>query len=182
MAKEIWPAADFLLIEANPVHQPALDLTCRRFGWSYELSMAGASDGEAAVSFHKDNPFQGIELGDCGSTVRVPTTTIDRQARERKPRKPYLLKFDTHGAELPILQGAVSVLADTQAIIMECYGWRQGANSLRFWEMASYLEWVGFRPTDMADLLRRPYDNRLCQMDVLFERVTAPGMNSPRYT
>ena len=182
MAKPRWPSANYFLVEANPVFLPDLRAVCtsdQKF--KHVLALAGASDGRARCQFNKENPFQGIDLGDLPNNEVVDAVTIDSQVREKKLAGPYLLKFDVHGHELAILQGAQATLLDTCAIIMEVYVWRQCVGSLRFWEMCSYLEYLGFRCTDLCEPLYRPYDGRLSQVDMLFERTDAPKMDSPRW-
>ena len=183
MAYPHWPKARYFLIEANPVFKSNLRAVCENNpAFDYVVALAGASDGMATCHFNKDNPFQGIVLGDSPDGEVVESTTVDNQVRKKNLAGPYLLKFDVHGHELAILQGAVTTLLNTCAVIMEVYGWRQCVGSLRFWEMCAYLEYLGFRCTDLCDPLYRPYDNRLSQVDMLFERTNAPGMNSSRWT
>lgn len=182
MAQPSWPDAHYFLVEANPVFLPDLRTVCeenQRF--DYVSALAGASDGKATCRFNKENPFQGVLLGDSPEGEPVDTITIDSQVRQKNLTGPYLLKFDVHEHELAILQGAQSTLLDTCAIVMEIYVWRQCVGSLRFWEMCTYLEYLGFRPTDLCDPLYRPFDGRLSQIDVLFERIDAPGMDSSRW-
>jgi FkbM family methyltransferase len=182
MARPHWPDAHYLLVEANPVFLPDLHTLCEKNQeFDHVSALAGASDGEAACQFNKENPFQGILLGDSPEGELVSAITIDSQVREKNLKGPYLLKFDVHGHELAILQGAQKTLLNTCAIIMEVYVWRQGVGSLRFWEMCSYLEYLGFRCADLCEPLYRPYDGRLSQVDMLFERIDAPGMDTSRW-
>jgi FkbM family methyltransferase len=179
MAKKVWPSAKFLLVEANPVFEDNLKAYCKLSGASYSLSLAGANSGLAACGFCEENPYQGVDLTENSSLVTVET--IDKLLDDRGLPGPYLLKFDVHGHEIPILWGARETLKDTGAIVMEVYGWRQGHGSLRFWEMCSYLEGLGFGSSDLCEPLYRPYDGRLSQVDMAFERLSAPGMNTSRY-
>lgn len=183
MAESTWPDARYFLIEANPVFDSDLEVLCKRDArFDYVLGLAGAADGKARCQFNEENPFQGIALGSQPNGIFVDAVTVDAQVRVRRLPAPYLLKFDVHGHELAILQGAQTTLLDTCAVVMEVYGWRQCVGSLRFWEMCSYLEYLGFRCTDLCEPLYRPYDGRLSQVDMLFERSDAPGMDSPRWT
>lgn len=182
MAQPFWPGARYFLIEANPVFVPDLETVCkdsRRF--SYVSALAGASDGKAKCKFNKENPFQGVHLGDFSDSEQIDSVTVDSQVRERKLSGPFLLKLDVHGHELPILHGAQTTLLDTSAIVMEVYCWRQCVGSLRFWEMCSYLEYLGFGCTDFCEPLYRPLDGRLSQVDMLFERTDSPGMDTSRW-
>jgi hypothetical protein len=81
---------------------------------------------------------------------------------------PYLLKFDTHGYELPILSGSIGAIKNTTAIIMETYNFKLTPASLRFHEMCAHLEDLGFRPADIADPMLRLHDEAFWQVDFLF--------------
>lgn len=180
MASAVWPRSDYLLVEANPTFETALRRTCAKNSrFSYKMVLAAASAGEASCKFHDDNPYQGVDFGTGPGARLVPTATIDELVQGFP--SPYLVKLDVHGQELPILQGATKVLADACAVVVEVYCWRQCTGSLRFWELCQYMEWLGFRPSDLTDPLYRPYDGRLSQVDMLFERIDAVGMNTSRY-
>ena len=87
---------------------------------------------------------------------------------------PYLLKFDTHGFELPILNGAARTLAETEVIVMECYNFRIGPHALTFDEMCRHLGERGFRCIDLVEPMHRPRDDSFWQMDLVFVRQTRP--------
>lgn len=81
-----------------------------------------------------------------------------------------MLKFDTHGFEVPILKGAARTLQDTRYIVMEVYNYRHVEGTLLFYEMCALLDGMGFRCFNMADPLQRPLDGCLWQMDFFFAR------------
>jgi FkbM family methyltransferase len=182
MASTSWPDARYHLLEANPVFRPRLEEACRRRpGFSFTMALIGEEKSRVPCQFNLENPYQGIDLGDGPGSVLIDTTTVDAEVHDQDLPPPYLLKFDVHGHETAILEGCPSTLPETCAIVMEVYTWRQGVRSLRFWEMCSHLEKLGFLPTDVCEPLYRPYDGRLCQVDMLFERSDAPGMSTSRY-
>lgn len=78
------------------------------------------------------------------------------------------LKLDTHGFEIPILEGASQVLKETAVIIIECYNFRIAPECLLFFEMCDYLGKLGFRCIDLVDPFNRPYDQSFWQMDLVF--------------
>ena len=180
---EVWPDARLLCIEANPAHLPGLRAFCEKTpGAEYALELAGAAVGMAYVRYNQQDAFQGIDLmGICGGDG-VTVTTVDEEIRRRDMPGPYLLKFDTHGHELAILEGAAQTLPNVCAIVMEVYSYPPCAGALRHWEMCRHLETLGFLSTDICDPLWRPRDGRLHQVDMLFERATASGMDSGDYT
>jgi hypothetical protein len=102
----------------------------------------------------------------------VPSRTVDALVAEHALAPPYLLKFDTHGSERAILDGAAATLAETAAIVMEVYNF---ARFERFPGLCQRLEAEGFLPVDLADPMLRAADAHvLTQMDLFFQRADAP--------
>jgi hypothetical protein len=108
-------------------------------------------------------------------------TTVDNEVSSRAWTGPYLLKFDTHGFELPILKGALKTLQDTAVVVMECYNFRIAPECLTFHEMCAYLGGLGFRCIDLVDPMYRPHDDALWQMDLVFLRQTRPEFTYTEY-
>ena len=169
------PHNRYLLIEAQSVHEPGLRDYCRRHpNAEYVLAAAGEQRGE--IFFDASEPFSGQASVTGGSPahVRVPVTTLDAEVASRKLPGPYLLKFDTHGFEVPILRGAAETLRRTEVIVMECYNFRISPECLTFDEMCRYLGERGFRCIDLIEPLYRPRDNSFWQMDLVFVRNDRP--------
>ena len=177
-----FPAAQYLLIEAQQVHQAAL----RRFAAvhpnsSFVIAAAGACSG--TLHFDADDPFGGQASIDRRSDqeIEVASVSIDDVVDERGLRGPFLLKLDTHGFEVPILDGAVRTLAETTAVIMECYNFRIAPSSLLFNEMCDRMRKIGFRCIDLCNPMFRERDGVLWQMDLVFAREDRPEFCNNRY-
>jgi FkbM family methyltransferase len=170
-ARQFFPPCQYLLIEAQPVHEPALADYCGRNSDShYVLAAAGAAAGQ--INFDAADP-QGGQASHkpfAHHNLVVPVTTVDAEVERLRLPGPYLLKLDTHGFEVPILQGAVRTLPAVAAIVMECYNFRIAPEALLFHEMCARLAEAGFRCLDLADVLHRPYDGVFWQMDMAFVR------------
>jgi FkbM family methyltransferase len=182
IARPCFPDARLLMIEANPVHEPALrTFTSRVPGSEYVLCAAGDAVGE--LYFDASDPFGGLAGvdGAGGKTIKVPATTVDREVQRLGLPGPYLLKLDTHGYELPILRGAAATLAQASLLVIEVYNFTVTPGSLRFWEMCQHLAPLGFRPIDVCDLLYRPKDGAFWQCDMLFVRADRPEFDSSTY-
>jgi FkbM family methyltransferase len=177
-----FPACQYLLIEAQPVHEPALREFCARHD-NARFVLAAAGEKAGHIYFDAADPFSGQASSTRTSTanVRLPVTTVDQELNVRKLGGPYLLKFDTHGFELPILQGAANTLAETEVIVMECYNFRIAPECLTFDEMCRHLAGLGFRCVDLVDPMHRPYDDAFWQMDLVFVRRTRPEFSYLEY-
>ncbi|MEI6332911.1 MAG: FkbM family methyltransferase [Pseudanabaena sp. ELA645] len=165
-----FPQCQYLLIEANPIHEKALNqFTNQHQNVQFVLAAAGASSGQ--IYFDAGDPWGGqasYTPYPSSNNIEVPVTTIDQQIQSKLLAGPYLLKLDTHGFEIPILKGASQVLKETDVIIIECYNFRIAPECLLFFEMCDYLGKLGFRCIDLVDPFNRPYDQSFWQMDLVF--------------
>ncbi len=180
-AQRYFPHTHALLIEANPYHHEALEQFCmNRSNVGYILAAAGDKTGE--IFFDAKNPLggQASHVNRQGD-IRVPVTTVDVEVAQRHLTPPFLLKLDTHGFEVPILEGARTALQSTNLIVIETYNFQLTAESLRFYEMCSYLEDRGFRPIDVCDILFRPADKALWQFDLIFARADRDEFQNNTY-
>jgi FkbM family methyltransferase len=169
-----FPTASFLAVEPLRERQEALERLRRRHrNFDYALCAAGETDG-SQVTLDVAGDLDGSTVGGQGGSPRcVPVTTVDALVAKHRLDGPFLLKFDTHGYELPILAGARETLASTSVIVMEVYNFQITEHALRFPAMCAHLEGLGFRCCDIAGLLLRRYDRSFWQMDLLFARSDA---------
>lgn len=171
-AKLFYSDAFFLLIEAQPVHELSLRAyKDRNINVEYVLAAAGDIVGE--TYFDANDPFGGLALkkpSDKPTIIKTPMTTVDVEVNTRKLPRPYLIKLDTHGFEVPILQGARETLKHTAIICVETYNFITCEECLRFPDMCRFLEERGFLPIGLCNPLFRPRDEVLWQMDLIFAR------------
>lgn len=183
LAKQFFPEAFYFLIEANHVHEPDL-ATFKSNNSKVDYVIVAAGDSSGEIYFDAQDPFGG-QASHSPSTpddVIVPMTTIDKQVTQKSLSPPFLLKLDTHGFEIPILNGANHTLKNTNLIIIETYNFKLAPDCLRFWEICHHMELHGFRPIDFCDPMRRPKDQALWQMDILFIPCTNQEFESNSYS
>jgi FkbM family methyltransferase len=164
-----FPLCQYLLIEAQPVHETALRQFCSaRQNTQCVLAAAGETLGQ--INFDTADPFggQASHTPYAAHNITVPMTSIDHEIESRQLEGPYLMKLDTHGYEVPILKGARQTLLATEVIVMECYNFRIAPECLLFYEMCEHLKGLGFRCIDMIGPLFRVHDDVLWQMDLVF--------------
>lgn len=179
-----YPDAHYVLIEAQ---EQAHGDDLRSFAAVHPQCtpvFAAAGDHQGTIHFNTTDARGGLarETPFAPDVDReVPLTTVDHAVREACAPGPYLLKIDTHGYELPILAGATHVLSQCELIVMEVYNFTIAENMLRFAEMATHMETLDFRVLDIIDVLRRPDDGVLWQMDLVFARADRPEFSSSTY-
>ncbi len=180
-ARRHFPAARYLLFEPLAERQSALAHLKTRHGFDTVAAVAGAAPG--SVEFAVDPALDGSGVAPAGAsgTRNVPVETIDRAVAVRKLPGPFGIKLDTHGYEIPVLDGATQTLAEASLLIIEAYNFSLAPGCLRFHELCARLESLGFRCCDAADLMRRPGDGVLWQMDLAFAPASNAVFASNRY-
>jgi FkbM family methyltransferase len=115
-----FPKCEYLLIEAQPTHKHALEQLSKEHK-NIDFALAAAGEAAGHIYFDVSVPLGGLAsyTPNSSNNIQVPVTTIDDEIQSRNLSGPYLIKFDTHGFEIPILKGASKALALTDVIIME---------------------------------------------------------------
>lgn len=177
-----FPRAHYLLVEANPVHRDALVDFCRANQTAdFVLKAAGDSVGE--TYFDDSDPFGGVASKEKtnGAKTVLPVTTLDHEVEARRLPGPYMVKLDTHGFEVPILNGARNVIRDANLVIIETYVFRLQDHSLLFWEMCAFMHDLGFGVIDVSEPLWRQHDGALWQFDLFFIPMSRKEHSYNRY-
>jgi FkbM family methyltransferase len=181
MSMKLFPRARFIGVDPLAEREPELKrLKERRPRFDYILCVAGESDNDT-VDLAVTDDLDGSTVGGAGRVRKVPSHSIDEIVKIKQCEGPFILKFDTHGFEVPILKGASKTLEDTRYIVMEVYNYRHVEGTLLFHEMCALLEGMGFRCFNMADQLQRPLDGCLWQMDLFFARKDDECFRSSNY-
>ena len=181
-ARPHFPDARFLLIE--PLRERVAELEVLRAADSrieFVSAVAGADAGETTFNVTDDLDGSGVADAPGSASRTVPVTTIDGEVTRRELPGPYFIKLDTHGYEMPILEGARSALAKTALLMIEVYNFQLTEGCLRFPQLCAQMEELGFLPCDAVEPIRRPDDLALWQMDIVFARKDAPMFSRKTY-
>lgn len=177
-----FPNCDYFLVEARREHEPALKtLVAEQARVSYAI--CAAADQPGTVHFHAGDLFGGLAAHTAFSEhdIVVPARTLDELAATHALRPSFLLKLDTHGFEVPILNGGAHVLGQASVVVIEAYNHRMGFDNLLFSELCAFMAARGFRCLDLFDPLYRPHDGSFWQADLAFARADWPGFRHPAY-
>jgi FkbM family methyltransferase len=181
-AMQYYPEAFYYLIDAQSQHEAALAGFKRRHKQSnYLISAVGDTEGE--IFFDSQDLFGGVASHQAGGEgyTRVPVTTIDSLVSRHNLQGPFLIKLDTHGFEVPILNGAARTLPKANLVIIETYNFQVTADSLLFYEMCLYMKEQGFRCIDISEPMFRKKDRAFWQIDLFFIPAAHPAFQSNSY-
>lgn len=163
------PNANYLLFEAQTPYVPRLDLFKEQYK-NVDYILAAAGHREGMIYFDNSVLFGGLASDKpfAENCIEVPVVKVDNEVAKKNLSGPYLIKLDTHGFEVPILEGAAETLKKANLVIIEAYNYQLTEDSLKFYELCEYMKSKGFSPIEMVDLMIRKHDNSLWQMDIFF--------------
>ncbi len=168
----VWDEANLLLFEPLEERKEVLTSLQSRLKNKIFLAFAACGREESEVTFQVSDDLDGsgiaIDDKSAEGARKVKLTSIDIQVGQNGLVPPFAIKLDTHGFEIPILEGAEETLKNTVFVIIECYGFYIAPGSLLFWQMCQRMEEYGFRLFDIVDTMRRPGDNAFWQCDAFF--------------
>jgi FkbM family methyltransferase len=182
VARKYFPHAYCLLIEAQEGHRKALEKVKSRYN-RFDYVMAAAGNQKGAIFFDASDLFGGIASDTPAGNhcIKVPMVKVDEEVSRKNLSPPYLLKLDTHGFELPILEGAINTLESASLVVIESYNFKLTTDSLKFYEMCAYMESKGFSCVDIIHPMHRPGDHAFWQMDLVFIPSDNPVFTSNCY-
>ncbi len=182
VAMKHLPDAEYLLIEAQNCHKSDLESFCTaRKNSRFVLAAAGDAQGE--IYFDSSDPFGGVasKAQTDWAAEKVPLTTVDFEVNKYGLKPPFLLKLDTHGFEVPIIEGAEATLQNTNLVVIETYNFRILGDSLLFYEMCEFMKNRGFGVIDISEPLWRDYDKSFWQIDLFFIPLSRPEFAYSQY-
>lgn len=179
LASKVFPESRFVLIEPQEEMVPALSAFCNSHP-SARFVRAGAASraGEAVQTIWDD--LQGStfvlpaydQMLAAGKQRVTPLVTID-DVFEREPHLPELAKLDIQGYELEALKGASRLFGYTEVFILEVQLIRSDLVP-SFAAVVDFMNQRGYQVYDICGYLRRPVDDALGQVDLVFARSDGP--------
>jgi FkbM family methyltransferase len=185
LALSLWPLASVLAVEPRP---EALTRLRAKFAANPRVHSC------AHVLAARSGQVLTLKCAETASSVLeehqpldVPTLTIesmtldDVMAANGLFAAKALLKIDVQGAELEVLRGATKTLADVRAVLVEMSLLDIHKGVPLAHEVMAWLAEHGFVMFELSDLIRRPLDKALWQIEALFVRPDDVLRNDKRW-
>jgi FkbM family methyltransferase len=138
------------------LHKVALGHTCKRTKMHMDQRLVGST----ALELGKDAPRE-------WPLVEVEMLTVDYVVEQLHRPAPQVIKIDTQGCELAILQGAVRTLPRVEVVLLECWLRRgYGNNTPLLLEVAEWLRQLNFHFWDFSGCHRE--EGLLVSQDCFF--------------
>jgi FkbM family methyltransferase len=177
MAAELWPAADILGVDPRPANREPLEALKRRVPrFNYVQSLLGSEVRK--VQFH-DRGDQTSLCDDApvdsnAEASSADMLTIDSLVESGRCRPPEFIKLDVQGYEAEVIAGATRSLSACQAMLLEVNFYKVHPAMRTVDELIVMLRDLGFAWYDVMGILRRPSDDTLGYMDLMFVRHDHP--------
>jgi FkbM family methyltransferase len=172
--QKIFPKAKYVLIEPLQEFFATLEkIKANDKNITVVHSAAAANSGPVIFNVHEDlfgsslkKEVEGEKIN--GRQREIAAKTLDQIEKELCLKEKYFIKLDVQNAELDVLSGAQNVLKNTECLLLEVSLFKSFLNGQTLAEVTAKLNDLGFVAYDIFGHLYRPYDNALCQIDVIF--------------
>lgn len=185
-----FTSATFVLIEPNFEFSEKLNnVKQNRKAQTYVFNELLASEEKETKFFQHDDKFGNTIYEEQETSLNAnfvirKTKNLDNLVSEieKDLKTPFFLKLDTQGSEIDILKGGYGVIQKTEAILIETSLHQFFKEGPLFYDVVLYLDKMGFRLIDIADVTYRPIDGKLGQLDCLFVKKSSAMFNEQRYS
>jgi len=168
-----YPSKKHILIEPLIEFEKSLQNIAQNYN-DMSVHIVGAADQTGEMTFQVLEGLYGSSFlhnthENSKEVARtIPVTTLDVLCEQEKASAPYLIKLDTQGSELTVLDGASKILKDTEVIIIETSLFQGYENAPIVYDTFTYMEKHDFVLYDIIDLIYRPLDGALSAIDLVF--------------
>ena len=166
--------AYLLLVEPLNEFVSEMELILKKRKGSYINAAAGSKTGSAKFYKHL-NHLSGSSLyqetmgvSADGQQITVPVIRLDDYLKENSLFGPYLIKIDTQGSELDVLEGFRDSLPETEVIVLEVSLFEFMKGAPQFYDVVYYMKQKKFVAYDIILGWNRPLDDALGQIDIVF--------------
>jgi FkbM family methyltransferase len=163
-----FPDAYLDLFEPHPRYQDHIEATVLRKRPGRLHRMALGREEATAVLFLKGRTGSSIVRDFGRGSVTVPVRRLDAILTQEDVRRPALLKIDTEGYEMEVLQGAEGILPAIDAVVVEIHFSKPEQYQPK--DIVAHLGARGFSITEMLDF--HVGSRRVLCADFVFRRCT----------
>lgn len=174
VALTVFPDTPTVMVDGNPEVASKLAADKERFGHNVRCETAVlGKKRDAPVKYYISGTGSSLfperaEYGQKSKFINVETITLDELLEKYKNEEFSLIKIDTQGAEIEILEG-FSGLEKAEAVILEGSIIEYNVGTPMFSDIVLYMNGRGFVIHDLFDF-KRGGNGMLTQVDMLFIR------------
>lgn len=163
---ETFPEAHHLLYEPVQEHEDDLKRIAASLPHcDYAIAAVTNVDGEVNLSVTPNHMYAAVTQDDQVANREVRTVRaarLDTLVSEATADVPFLIKIDTDGHEIAVLEGAGQTLKNTACVVIE------STLFIQFHDVIDFMRGEGFVVYDILEPLYRLLDDALWQVDLVF--------------
>ena len=167
-----FASGKYFLIDPLPHSLPYMQMWAKKLDASIHNIGLGEVEGEIEISVQADIGGSTLyrELGSAVTigSVRVPIKRFDSVFQPVDLVPPCLVKIDVQGADLAVLRGMGTLIRKVDLFVVEVSSIVTLEGAPHMFETIDYMRQNGFTIYDICGLGRRPLDNALAQLDLVF--------------
>jgi FkbM family methyltransferase len=181
---DAFPSAYLVLVEPNRDFESALGRICAARRGVYYMFAAGSENTKRTIYINRAFP---TNSGLLRASAEHIENLKSRSAHETEERlvdvrrldtlgnlaAPYVIKIDTEGFILPVIEGATGLLPKTELIIAELSVANRFENESSLWRLFKFLEEHSFRLFDLVDMAQTSCNGQLAYIDAVFIKDTS---------
>jgi len=151
-AKRVWPDVGVFMVEANPLHESALDRLAMMNGDNYLIAALGDEEREVTFYTRSDKPhtegnsyYKEHNFWDIPQLVQETKVTLQKLDNLFEDNTVFdIIKVDTQGSEIDILKGGKDLVSKARVVILEVsfIPYNEGAPTNQ--ETMDYMNEIGF--------------------------------------
>jgi FkbM family methyltransferase len=184
-AQYFFPDANFYMIDPLKVNEARLQELCQKdTHFAYLRCAVGDVEGELIMNVTDDvagSSLLAFDRDRLPQDEKVKIRTLDNLIAEGAILPPQLVKMDVQGYELKALDGGQRLFETTDVFILEVSMFEFMSEHPLAHQVIDYMAKRGYFLFDIAGYLRRPFENDLGQLDLVFAKDTSPLRSSNRW-
>jgi FkbM family methyltransferase len=151
-SKRVWPDVGVFMIEANPLHESALDRLAMMNGDKYLIAALGDKEREVTFYTRSDKPhtegnsyYKEFNYWDIPQLVHESKVTLRMLDDIFEDDAVFdIIKLDTQGSELDILKGGENLVSRAKIIVLEVSFIEHNIGAPTTEETIKYMSSIGF--------------------------------------
>ena len=183
LASHFFPQAQFYLLEPLSRNVPYLKELSGKFP---NIHFISCTAGESQAGESQAELFINVTPGSDGSSLlssgragqpqdeKVKVVTIDSLLANGTLRSPQLVKLAVQGYELRALAGGVRLFDTTEVFLLEASLYEFLPGTPLFHEVVAYMAERGYVVFDVAGFLKRPFEDDLAKVELVFVKRDSP--------